>query len=548
MNGPSLQQLRLQYQPKLPISLQHLEKLEAEIMAVDASIDPEIAKAFPLTKDLAPIKFLPSKKQFQVPLKVGVVFSGGQAAGGHNVIAGLFKALRRFHKDSVLIGFRDGPKGIINNQHIVITDELVAAYMNQGGFDMIGSGRTKIETPEQFQSAKKTAQNLGLDGLVIIGGDDSNTNAAYLAEYFLKENCSTSVVGVPKTIDGDLKNNWIEASFGFDSACKTYSEIIGNILRDIISARKYYFFVKIMGRAASHVALECALQTRPNMTLISEEIESRQQKLSDIVKSICDMICARALQGKDYGMILIPEGVIEFIPDFKALMKELNSLFAANEGNEQALQIEAIRKQLQPASLACFDALPAVIQNQLLLDRDPHGNLQVSKIETERLFIDLVEKELKKRRDEGKYSGTFNAQPLFCGYEGRSCLPSNFDAQYCYALGHAAALLLRSKATGYMAIIRRLCENVEAWEIQGIPLITMMGIEERKGKQKAVIKKALLHEESQPFQLLQELKNSWILEDNYCYPGPIQFYGPAELTERVTITLATEAKSLAHLN
>lgn len=518
-----LQQERLKFQPKLPKALADISKISS-VPQKPQAISGQLKEIFPLTHSQPFLSFSTINKAHS-PLRVGVVLSGGQAPGGHNVISGLFDALKKLNRESRLFGFQNGPSGIIDNKHIEITEAALAPYRNQGGFDIIGSGRTKIETPEQFSAAEKTAKTLNLDGLVIIGGDDSNTNAALLAEYFLSKGCSTKVVGVPKTIDGDLKNEFIEISFGFDTATKTYSEIIGNILRDSLSAKKYYYFVKVMGRSASHIALECALKTHSNITLISEEVEEKKMSLMEIVHSICDIIIARAAKGKDFGVILIPEGIVEFIPEFRQLITELNALLTK--------ELKFDPSQLTEPSGKCFKALPPEIRAQLLMDRDPHGNVQVSKIETERLFIDLVKAELKNRKSAGTYTGKFSAQPHFCGYEGRSCLPSNFDSQYCYALGHVAAMLIDAGATGYMSCVRALTRPVDEWQIAGIPLVTMMNIEERYGKPKPVIKKALVELDGKAFQKFKKMRDQWAIQDEYSNPGPIQFYGPAAISESI---------------
>ena len=503
----TLQKLRLEYFPKLPkclLDFENLEILEGEILE-----NQNLNQLFPKTYRHPFIRF--QKGKSEIPhrvLRVGVVLSGGQAAGGHNVISGLFDALKKMNLKSELFGFLNGPMGIVKNDYKKLDKETIDPYRNQGGFDLIGSGRDKIETPEQFEAAAKAMTELKLDGLVIIGGDDSNTNAALLSEYFLAHDIKTCVAGVPKTIDGDLKNEHIEISFGFDSATKTYSEIIGNILRDSLSQKKYYFFIKLMGRSASHIALECALKTHSNMTLIGEEIASKKLSFKQITDDICDMVEARARAKKNYGVVLIPEGVIEFVPEFKTLIQELNK-----------------KTELSPVSKACFDSLPKEIQSQLLMDRDPHGNVQVSKIETERLFGDAVEAELKRRNVK------FSVQPLFCGYEGRSCLPSNFDSQYCYALGHVAALLIDNEITSCMACVKNLKENVENWTLAGVPLTSMMDIEERKGKQVPVIKKALVDLDGVAFQEFKRVREDWKTDDDYQYPGPIQFFGPSDLVD-----------------
>jgi pyrophosphate--fructose-6-phosphate 1-phosphotransferase len=547
-NMSPLQKIRLQYKPVLPKALENCSALKAEPIGAPQPRQPEIKSLFPNTASFPTLHFKPHRvgQPAHMPLKVGVVLSGGQAPGGHNVIAGLFDALKKFNPDSHLFGFLNGPSGIVENKWIEIDEVLLSSYRNQGGFDIIGSGRTKIETPEQFRAAETTVNSFPLDGLVIIGGDDSNTNAALLAEHFIGRDCKTTVVGVPKTIDGDLKNEDIEISFGFDTACKTFCEIIGNIMRDTLSAKKYYYFIKLMGRSASHIALECALQTHPNLALIGEELAANQTTLREVTREISDLICSRANQKKDYGVILIPEGVVEFIPEFKALIGELNALLAPDQPHGKVLDEMAAREQkaayvsrfLSPASQECFRQIPLEIQAQLLIDRDPHGNVQVSKIETERLLIEMVKAELKERKKAGAYTGKFSAQPLFCGYEGRSCLPSNFDSQYCYALGHVAALLIDSKASGYISCVKNLSQPVQEWQLAGIPLTSMMTTETRAGKVKPVIEKALVNLEGEPFVSFKKERKRWALEDDYICPGPIQFFGPPELTEAVTVTMS----------
>ncbi len=548
----SLNQHRRSFVPELPKSIEDINQLCFVQESAPTFTDSEVKDLISNTADQPLLRVEQSEVAHPNPLKVGVVLSGGQAAGGHNVITGLYDAIKKISEDSQLIGFLNGPSGIVDCDTMLLTGDIVDRYRNSGGFDMIGSGRTKIETAEQFAAAKETATKLGLDGLVIIGGDDSNTNAALLAEYFVKHQVKTSVVGVPKTIDGDLKNEYIETSFGFDTATKTYSEIIGNIERDSLSAGKYYFFIKIMGRSASHVALECALKTHPNFTIISEEVAAKKKTLKQLSNEICDMICERAEKGKNYGVVVIPEGAIEFIPEFKVLISELNDLLSKEEHtdaiasiNERTERVKYVAGVLSERSSECYQTLPNDIQLQLILDRDPHGNVQVSKIESERLFIELAKQELKRRKQKGSYSGKFSAQPFFCGYEGRSCLPSNFDAQYCYALGHAAALLIQSRATGYMSCVKNLTAPVSEWEIAGIPISTMMVMEKRKGKLKPVIRKALVELEGKPFAMFTRQRDEWKLSDDYVYPGPIQFFGPEEITNMITITLAEERHHLA---
>lgn len=532
-----LKESRLHYQPKLPSILTKLDQLSAsEVSTVELNSQAadELIKAFPKIHSQPLLRLSSGDAGQSKPLKVGAVFSGGQAAGGHNVLSGLYDALKKLHSGSQLYGFLGGPKGLFTKEYLEITQEIMNPYRNQGGFDLIGSGRDKIEKPEQFQATAKLIQELSLDGLVIIGGDDSNTNAAFLAEYFLQEDIDCRVVGVPKTIDGDLTNEYVSMSFGFDTACKTYSEIIGNIARDALSAGKYYFFIKLMGRSASHIALECALQTHPNMALIGEEVEAKRKTLKGIVADIADMICDRAERDLHHGVILIPEGIVEFIPEMKELISELNQILAHN-GSVDELSSEA---------QSCYQTLPPGIQEQLLKDRDPHGNVQVSKIESDRLLLQLVKEELKRRGDA--FKGKFSAQPYFCGYEGRSCFPTNFDANYCYALGHAAALLIKQEKTGYMASVTNLDQPPEEWGGQGVPLVPLMDREMRKGKLKLVVKKALVDLKGPIFEEFANRRDQWMLEDDYRYPGPIQFFGPQEITDRITSTLRLKSKVTAH--
>jgi diphosphate-dependent phosphofructokinase len=528
-----LQKERVDYCPKTPPLLELLPTLVAfpDEKTFVAQESESIKNLFPHTSKNPFLSFkLVPLTQALPPLRIGVVLSGGQAPGGHNVIAGLFDGLKDIHPDCVLVGFLDGPEGIIKNKFIEITKELLFSYRNQGGFDIIGSGRSKIETSEQFEAAEKTVLSLGLNGLVIIGGDDSNTNAAFLAEYFKKKEIPLNVVGVPKTIDGDLKNEFIEISFGFDTACKVYSEMIGNILKDSLSSKKYYFFIKLMGRSASHITLECALKTHPNLALIGEEIAEKQLTLKDVVQLIVTMIVKRAEKGKNYGVILIPEGIIEFIPDVSRMLKELNSILANGDFKPELMS---------PESLETFNTFPKDIQKQLLFDRDSHGNVQVSKIESERFLMELVGIELEKLEKEIKYKGKFSPQPLFLGYEGRSALPSNFDADYCYTLGNAAAVLLNNHASGYMACVKNLSKPYNEWEIFGVPIHTMLHQEVRGGKEKTVIKKALVDLASKPFIQFQEKRELWMYEDDYLSPGPIQFFGPPKFADSAPLTLLT---------
>lgn len=552
MSHSPLQQSRLLYEPKLPKALCNISQLMISKSVDHPSSSPsqQIRSLFPRTWGAPYLAFSSGKKpKMHPPLRVGVVLSGGQAPGGHNVITGLYDALKTLNQESMLIGFLDGPSGIIDDNTLELTAPLLADYRNQGGFDLIGSGRTKIETPEQFAAALKTAKTYKLDGLVVIGGDDSNTNAALLAEYFVAQESSTVVVGVPKTIDGDLKSEAVEVSFGFDSASKHYSETIGSLMRDALSAKKYYYFIKLMGRSASHITLECALQTHPNLAFISEEAAAENKSLKNMVDEICDLICARSQKGKDFGVILIPEGLIEFIPEVQHLIEELNGLLSPQKPHHAALEqlggstekIAYMKKWLSKESLESFHILPKDTQAQLLIGRDPHGNVQVSKIETERMIIEMVKKELKERTKKGTYKGAFSPIPHFCGYEGRSCLPSNFDSQYCYSLGYVAALLVDAKANGYMCSLKHLTRPVEEWIPKGTPLTTLMTVEQRHGKPKPVIQKALVDLQGAPFQTFKRQRTSWAEQDDYTNPGPIQFFGPPLLTEAVTLTLALEA-------
>ncbi|MBS0625370.1 MAG: diphosphate--fructose-6-phosphate 1-phosphotransferase [Verrucomicrobia bacterium] len=505
MDLSPLQKMRLKYRPKIPDLLRDLAAVSLKAQPMAKNLSPAIQRLFPKTFSQTPFVLTQGNAGKARALKVGVVFSGGQAAGGHNVIGGLYDALMKIDPKSELIGFLDGPSGIIQNKKRTLSGEEIAFYRNQGGFDLIGSGRTKIEKPEDFQAALKNAGDF--DGLVIIGGDDSNTNAALLAEYFLEHGSRTRVVGVPKTIDGDLRSEDIEISFGFDSACKTYSELIGNIERDALSAKKYYHCIKLMGRSASHIALECALQTRPNLTLIGEEGKTMAQ----IVDEIADLVKRRKAAGKEYGVILIPEGLVEFMPEIKKLIQELS------KGGE-----------LSSESAAVFADLPEKVQKQLQLERDPHGNVQVSLIETELILIEKVKKKLE---------GKFNAVQHFLGYEGRSCLPSNFDASYCYALGLFTALCIRDGLTGVISSIQKLKGAIEQWHLKAVPIVDLIHFEIRKGKEKPVIQKSLVDINGKAFLYFSRLRKSWEVEDRYISPGPIQFFGEAELTDSVPITL-----------
>jgi pyrophosphate--fructose-6-phosphate 1-phosphotransferase len=485
------------------------------------------------------------------PLTVGVILSGGQAPGGHNVIAGLYDGLKKGSPDSVLYGFLGGPSGLMRGQYMRFEDEIIDEYRNTGGFDIIGSGRTKIETPEQFASALKTARMLKLDAVVIIGGDDSNTNAALLAEYFLDQGSAIQVIGCPKTIDGDLKNEYIETSFGFDTAVKTYSELIGNIARDANSARKYWHFIKLMGRSASHIALECALQTQPNICLISEEVEAEKLSLSQVVDLICDSIVRRAERDEDFGVALIPEGLVEFIPEMKELITELNDIMAVDakafaEFHSLPEQLAWLDAKLTAPSYELIRSLPHDIAEQFLMDRDPHGNVQVSRIETEKLLLEMAGKRLDVLKAEGRYRGKFSALGHFFGYEGRCAFPSNFDADYCYTLGFGAFVLIASGLTGYISAVRNLTAPADQWIAGGVPLTMMMNMEQRHGSRKPVIKKALVELEGMPFRAFAAARNIWALDTSFVYPGAIQYFGPAEICDQSTITLKLEQQAKTH--
>jgi len=478
-------------------------------------------------------------------LKLGVLLSGGPAPGGHNVIAGLFDCLRKMSSDSSLVGFMGGPGGLVDDKFLPITAELIDAYRNTGGFNMIGSGRTKIETPEQFAKALATAKRHKLDALVVVGGDDSNTNAALLAEYFDSQCEPICVIGVPKTIDGDLKNEWIESSFGFDTATKTYSELIGNICRDAPSGRKYWHFIRLMGRSASHIALECALQTRPNVALISEEVEAKKMSLAQIVGIIASSVSIRAGKGENFGVVLIPEGLIEFVPEMKILISEINELLTRESDTLKALvgateQAAFIAGKLPKESSALFSSLPSEIRVQLCWDRDPHGNVQVSRIETEKLLVSMVREKLATLATEGSYKGTFDFQTHFMGYEGRCAFPTNFDADYCYSLGFTACLLARSGCSGYIASIRNLASPATEWIPGGIPLVSMMNIERRYGADKPVIRKALVELDSKPFAAFASQRDVWASSSDYRFPGSIQYFGPPAITDAPTIILQLE--------
>ncbi len=515
----------------LPDILQDVDQVEFE--KEEVCVSTSIAALFP---QLGQAYLLQGRKGRGSPsraMRVGVVLSGGQASGGHNVIAGLFDALKAFDQRSELIGFLHGPSGVVDGRYKILLKDLIARYRNQGGFDLLGSGRTKIETKEQLQAALYHVEALQLDGLVFIGGDDSNTNAAVLAEYFLARECTTCVVGVPKTIDGDLQNAHVPISFGFDSACKVYGEMIGNIARDALSAQKYYHFIKLMGRSASHITLECALSTRINWAFIGEEVADKQMTFKQVIAEVCDMICERASSGKDYGVLLIPEGLVEFIPEIKMLIEELNICLIG----KASVDVQQILRELSTSAAACFASFPESIQKQMLLGRDPHGNVHLSMIETEKLISQAVHQDLMLRKDAGLYQGQFQAVEHFFGYEGRCGMPSLFDAHYCQALGYSAALLLRAGMTGYMSFVSQLHEPVADWQVGGAPFVSLMDLELRHGKQKPVIKKTLVDLQDRPFQCYKEHRGSWRYEDLYRYPGPTQYYGPETISLSIPITM-----------
>ncbi len=541
-----LQIARESYVPKMPKSLQGSVKIVVGENTNSVADQESIKEMFPNTYGMPVITFEPGDSGTATKtFNVGVILSGGQAPGGHNVIYGLFDGLKKLNPENRLFGFIGGPGGLIDNQHVEITVDMVAHYRNTGGFDIIGSGRTKLEQTEQFDKGIENCKALNISTLVVIGGDDSNTNAAVLAEYYKQKGAGIQVIGVPKTIDGDLKNEVIEASFGFDTAVKVYSELIGNIQRDANSAKKYWHFIKLMGRSASHIGLECALQTQPNIAIISEEVEAKQQTLDDVVTSIADVVAKRAANGENFGIVLIPEGLVEFIPAMKKLISELNDLLAEHE--EEIMKFETnkdkriyIAEKLTADSSEVFKSLPSTFANQLMLDRDPHGNVQVSMIETEKLLIDMVKVKLKKMKKAGEFKGKFNGQPHFFGYEGRCASPSNFDADYCYSLGNTASVLINEEKTGYMASVRNLTGAANEWVAGGVPVTMMMNMEKRHGEMKPVIQKALVQLDGKPFMKFAEQRDDWALNTKYIYPGPIQYFGPAMLCDNTTKTLELE--------
>lgn len=545
MKKSALQKARAAYQPKLPIVLTGAVKAVEGKPTQSVADQEEIKKLFPNTYGLPEIHFEkeanPGKGE---AINVGVILSGGQAPGGHNVISGLFDGIKKINRNSKLYGFLMGPGGFVDHQYVELTSSIIDEFRNTGGFDIIGSGRTKLETKAQFDKGLEILKQLDIKALVIIGGDDSNTNAAILAEYYKEINAGVQVIGCPKTIDGDLKNDMIETSFGFDTATKVYSEVIGNIQRDCNSSKKYWHFIKLMGRSASHIALECALQCQPNVCIISEEVEAKNQTLNDIVNSIAEVVAARAANGCNFGTVLIPEGLIEFIPAMKALIGELNDLLAANAeefaGIDRQNQLCWIADRLSDENSAIFTSLPDGVARQLCLDRDPHGNVQVSLIETEKLLGEMVARRLNDLKSEGRYVGKFATMFHFFGYEGRCADPSNFDADYCYALGFNAACLINSGVTGYMSSVRGLTKPSVQWTTGGIPITMMMNMERRHGAMKPVIQKALVRLDGAPFLKFAKQRDGWAINTDFVYPGPIQYFGPAEVCDQPSLTLKYE--------
>ena len=544
MEKSELQLARAAYLPKLPKGLQGNVKVKEGAPTQSVDNQEEIKKLFPNTYGMPLVEFVPGDEAHDTKMNVGVILSGGQAPGGHNVICGLFDALKKLNPANRLYGFLMGPGGLVDHNYMEITADFINDYRNTGGFDMIGSGRTKLEKTDQFDKGLEIIRELDIQAIVIIGGDDSNTNACVLAEYYAAKKCGVQVIGCPKTIDGDLKNEQIETSFGFDTACKTYSELIGNIERDCNSARKYWHFVKLMGRSASHIALECALQTQPNICLVSEEVEAKDMTLNQIVENIAQVVADRAADGNNFGVVLIPEGLIEFIPAIGRLIEELNDLLAAHGADYKDLDKDAQREyilaHLSKENAETFATLPEGVARQLSLDRDPHGNVQVSLIETEKLLSEMVAAKLDEWKKEGKYVGKFAAQHHFFGYEGRCAAPSNFDADYCYALGTSAAQLIANGKTGYMAIVKNTTAKTDEWKAGGVPITMMMNMEKRNGEMKPVIRKALVELDGAPFKAFAAKRDGWASETSYVYPGPIQYWGPAEVCDQTTKTLKLE--------
>lgn len=541
-----LQIAREKYAPKVPAALKGSVNVVDGDKTQSVADQAEIEKMFPNTYGMPVLTFEASEEKKSFPaLNVGVILSGGQAPGGHNVISGIFDGLKNLNSDSKLYGFLGGPSGLTDNEYKELTADIIDEYRNTGGFDIIGSGRTKLEEEAQFDQALENCKKLNINALVIIGGDDSNTNAAVLAEYFAAKDAGVQVIGVPKTIDGDLKTDMIETSFGFDTACKVYSELIGNIQRDANSAKKYYHFIKLMGRSASHIALECALQTQPNVALISEEVEANNMTLDQVVDQIVDVVVKRAENGENFGVVLVPEGLVEFIPAMKSLIAELNDLLAKHEKDVNALDTNKERREfvagkLSPEAAEVFTHLPSSFANQLMLDRDPHGNVQVSLIDTEQLLSDMVKAKVKKLKKTGQFKGKFSGQAHFFGYEGRCAAPSNFDADYTYSLGYTASVLIANGKTGYMASVRNLTAPADEWVAGGVPVTMLMNMERRHGAMKPVIQKALVKLEGKPFKTFAANREEWGLKTQFVYPGPIQYFGPSEVCDQTTKTLQLE--------
>ncbi|HPW90500.1 MAG TPA: diphosphate--fructose-6-phosphate 1-phosphotransferase [Paludibacteraceae bacterium] len=549
MKKSALQIARASYQPKLPASLKGGVVLTEGAKTQSVADQDDIKELFPNTYGMPTIKFEAGAKKSYPKVNVGVILSGGQAPGGHNVIAGLFDGLKKLNPENKLYGFLGGPSGLVDHKYMELTADIVDEYRNTGGFDIIGSGRTKLEETAQFDKGIEICKKLGVNAIVIIGGDDSNTNACVLAEYYAQKKAGIQVIGCPKTIDGDLKNEMIETSFGFDTACKVYSELIGNIQRDANSSKKYYHFIRLMGRSASHITLECALQSQPNICIVSEEVEAKNMTLMDVVDDIVKVIVDRAKAGANFGTILIPEGLIEFIPAMKKLIAELNDLLAHNdEFNSLHTDDEKrqyVKGKLAPDSREVYRSLPKGIARQLTLDRDPHGNVQVSLVETEKLLIEMVAKLLAAMKAEGTYVGKFAAINHFFGYEGRCAIPSNFDADYCYALGYTASFLISEGKTGYMSSVRNLTAPASEWVAGGVPITMMMNMERRHGVMKPVIQKALVRLDGEPFKYFEAHRDEWAdVTSTYIYPGPIQYFGPAEVCDQPSITLQLEQHKL----
>lgn len=545
MTKSALQIARAAYQPKLPKALKGFVQVKEGAATQSVADQEAIKELFPNTYGMPLIQFVESASETSFsPVNVGVILSGGQAPGGHNVISGLFDGIKKLNADSKLYGFILGPGGLVDHNYMELTADIIDEYRNTGGFDIIGSGRTKLEKEEQFDKGYEILKQLGIKALVIIGGDDSNTNACVLAEYYAAKKYGAQVIGCPKTIDGDLKNEMIETSFGFDTACKVYSEVIGNIQRDCNSARKYWHFIKLMGRSASHIALECALQVQPNVCIVSEEVEANDMSLDDVVTYIAQIVANRAAQGNNFGTVLIPEGLIEFIPAMKRLISELNDFLAANAEEfshiKKSHQRDYIISKLSKANADIYASLPEGVARQLTLDRDPHGNVQVSLIETEKLLSEMVATKLAQWKAEGKFVGKFASQHHFFGYEGRCAAPSNYDADYCYSLGYTASMLIADGKTGYMSSVRNTTAPADQWIAGGVPITMMMNMERRHGEMKPVIQKALVKLDGAPFKAFVAQRDKWAIETAYVYPGPIQYFGPTEVCDQPTKTLQLE--------